>query len=260
MPTDLSLNTLTEFAPGNPREIDDASLAALKESLAAFGDISGIVLSAEHGLICGHQRVRALRERYGDGLRLVREDGGELTLLDPDGGRYAIREVDWDRATCIAANLAANSPHLQGDFTRQIAEIIPVVTDELPDLAEALRLPELRIPTKGHQEPTVGDSSSLPEALQLRPGRPYIVIVCADDDDGQVEFDRLREALGLRYVRRGGYKEGSPFDHVRLERVVSAERFLALLDKMETQHKARGDTGQQQTVVEPQQTAEEDTR
>jgi hypothetical protein len=66
----------------------------------------------------------------------------------------------------------------------------------------------------------------LPQALQLEPAREYAVIVCANLD----EWERLKVALSLAPVRRGGYKRGSPLDDVGTQRVVPAAALLGLLE------------------------------
>lgn len=67
----------------------------------------------------------------------------------------------------------------------------------------------------------------LDQAIQLRPSREYVVIVC--DEDGGLDFERLKSALGLKQVRRGGYRADSPFDDIGTERTVRAKRLLELL-------------------------------
>jgi len=66
----------------------------------------------------------------------------------------------------------------------------------------------------------------------LKPAREYIVVLCADDD-GQ-EWDEVREALGLKMVRRGGYKKGSAFDATGVERVIPARRILEAIQGKQT--------------------------
>jgi hypothetical protein len=39
-------------------------------------------------------------------------------------------------------------------------------------------------------------------------------------EPNSVEWENLKETLKLKIVRRGGYKEGSAFDAVSLERVL----------------------------------------
>ncbi|MBL7224013.1 MAG: hypothetical protein ISS72_09175 [Candidatus Brocadiae bacterium] len=80
----MELTDLQE-APWNPRAIDEPSLAALGASQRAFGDISGIVFNRRLGLlVCGHQRLRRLRDDHGDALQLVERDG-ELEIHTPTG-------------------------------------------------------------------------------------------------------------------------------------------------------------------------------
>ena len=63
----------------------------------------------------------------------------------------------------------------------------------------------------------------LDQAIQLKPQREYIVVMC----DTAKEFVELRNHLELKMVRRGGYKKTakSP-DEVGVERVITAERLL----------------------------------
>lgn len=69
----------------------------------------------------------------------------------------------------------------------------------------------------------------LEQAIQLRPAREYVVIMCGEDPS---EFERLKDLLGLGLVRRGGYREGSPFDAVGTQRVVPAAEIIRLLESL----------------------------
>jgi hypothetical protein len=60
--------------------------------------------------------------------------------------------------------------------------------------------------------------------VQLEPGKEFVVMY--DDEE---ESASLKLALGLRSVRRGGYKAGSAFDAVSTERVLKARRLMKLL-------------------------------
>jgi hypothetical protein len=66
----------------------------------------------------------------------------------------------------------------------------------------------------------------IPQALQLHPPREYAVIMCAD----LAEWERLKVALKLTPVRRGGYRKGSPLDDVGTQRVVKAADVLAMIE------------------------------
>lgn len=136
-------------APYNPRRVSPEALRGLGASLRNFGDISGIVWNARTGhLVAGHQRVEALRKEHGDALRI--EEGA---LVSPDGGRYPIRVVDWDDATEKAANVAANSPLLQGEFEQDALEtLLREIRTEITDFEE-LRLSDYLPPEVAPYEP-----------------------------------------------------------------------------------------------------------
>ena len=63
-----------------------------------------------------------------------------------------------------------------------------------------------------------GDEIELPQSVQLEPPMEYILVMA---EPNSVEWEELKETLQLRMVRRGGYKKGSAFDSVALERVLN---------------------------------------
>lgn len=101
-------------APYNPRTISDTKLAMLKQAMAAFGDLSGIVYNRRTGhLVGGHQRLKTIPP---DAPVVVTERlkkptaQGTVALghIELAGERWTYREVDWDEQTEGAANVAAN--------------------------------------------------------------------------------------------------------------------------------------------------------
>ena len=128
-------------APYNPRSISPEAIEGLKASLHEFGDISGLVWNARTGhLVTGHQRLRALKEKHGaESLRL--QDGAVVT---PTGERFPVRVVDWPETKEKAANVAANSGLLMGDFTPAVLPVLEEIHVTLPKIASAIRLDELR--------------------------------------------------------------------------------------------------------------------
>ena len=62
-----------------------------------------------------------------------------------------------------------------------------------------------------------GDIIDIPQSVQLEPPKEYILIMA---EPNSTEWEDLKETLKLKMVRRGGYKEGSPFEAVALERVI----------------------------------------
>ena len=139
-PSSGSLKSLTQLkgAAYNPRTITDEALEGLTHSLAGFGDISGIVWNERTGtLVAGHQRLRALREKYGKDLKLVA--GALVAGLH----RFPVRVVDWDEATEKAANVTANNPHIAGEFDEGLQAVLDEVNASLPDLMASLNLDDL---------------------------------------------------------------------------------------------------------------------
>ena len=55
-------------------------------------------------------------------------------------------------------------------------------------------------------------------SLQVRPQMEYVVIMAEPNSE---QWEEMKQTLGLKMVRRGGYKEGSAFDALGLERVLT---------------------------------------
>ncbi len=126
-------------SPYNPREISPEAFTALKHSVGHFGDISGLTWNSRSGhLVTGHQRMKALRSQWGDRLKLDNH-----SVVCPNGDRWPIRVVDWDDATEKAANVAANSPEIVGEFTPELKTVLDEIKTDLPDLSQNLRLDRL---------------------------------------------------------------------------------------------------------------------
>lgn len=70
--------------------------------------------------------------------------------------------------------------------------------------------------------PSGKSNEGMVQSLQLLPAKDYVVILC----DNSKQFDALKQYFGLVMVRRGGYKFGSPFDDVSIQRVVKAGDFI----------------------------------
>ncbi len=108
-------------APYNPRSITPEARNALDKCMQEFGDISGIVfnLRTRH-LITGHQRSNLLPSD----ARLIRTDFHTDVVgtvgygyAEIHGTRWPVRFVDWPETREKAANVAANSMMLSGQFT-----------------------------------------------------------------------------------------------------------------------------------------------
>jgi ParB-like chromosome segregation protein Spo0J len=62
-----------------------------------------------------------------------------------------------------------------------------------------------------------GETIECEKSVQLEPPMEYILIMAEPNSE---EWEELKEMLKLKMVRRGGYKKGSAFDSVGLERVL----------------------------------------
>lgn len=146
----------------NPRRIKTEALEALRRSLLTFGDISGAVYNKRTGnIVCGHQRRKALTSvklstiAWGEPYEVTLGDGdvhaqfksteraGFVTM--EGGARIAVREVNWPSIFEKAANLAANNPHIAGEFTEDVAKLIDEIGGVMPKMLPALKLEDLRI-------------------------------------------------------------------------------------------------------------------
>jgi ParB-like chromosome segregation protein Spo0J len=67
-----------------------------------------------------------------------------------------------------------------------------------------------------------GDEIEFEQSVQLIPPKEYILIMA---DPNSEDWEGMKEVLKLKMVRRGGYKEGSAFDQISLERVLTWENF-----------------------------------
>lgn len=116
----------------NPRRISDFKATGLQNSMDRFGDLSGIVFNARlQRLVGGHQRTALWKKIQAQAKvyiaqRLDQPDSvGTIAIgwVIVNGKHFSYREVDWDDATDMAANLAANN--LGGEFDDDgLAEII----------------------------------------------------------------------------------------------------------------------------------------
>lgn len=131
----------------NPRTISGQALEGLKYSLEEFGDLSGITFNVRtNRLVSGHQRVRALMEQYGD-LQI-----SEGKISTPHGETFNVRYVDWEEIKEKAANIAANSPTIQGEFTGGLAILLDELAIEVPETVTALSLLDIELPEIAMQD------------------------------------------------------------------------------------------------------------
>ena len=182
--------------PNNPRLIKDERFEKLKKSIKEFPKMMALrpmVINKDNIVLGGNMRLKALKElgytELPDEWVKRAED-----LTDEEARRFIIAdnvgfgEHDWE----ILAN-EWNAEEL-ADWGLDIPDIDYSI-DELED----------------------GDEIELPQSVQVEPPKEYILIMA---EPNSVDWEDLKETLKLKMVRRGGYKKGSGFDAVSLERVL----------------------------------------
>lgn len=157
----MKLSNLKE-APYNPRDISEESLKGLSTSIGEFGDLSGIVFNERSGnLVAGHQRVKALKEKYGN-LDIAFSEDGKASIITPDANIFPIRFVNWPVEKEKLANIAANNPNIQGEFTPGLQLVISDLKISSPELLSGLRIDQLEIRPLDHE---VNLDVNIPEEL-----------------------------------------------------------------------------------------------
>ena len=129
-------------APYNPRTISPKAMAGLRESIEKFGLTMPIVINQKSGnVISGHQRLKVLEEQGVASTQVV--------------------VVDLPKREEKALNVALNNPHIAGEFTPDLQNILEEFKVEIPDVFEALNFDELYRP-----EPKEGktDPDDVPES------------------------------------------------------------------------------------------------
>jgi len=128
----------------NPRRIGPIADAALKESLFIFGPLDGFVLNLEtNSVICGHQRRRhiagmkpgdiewGVQHKVNLGPKEKRFISTEIngTFQDEHGNHWGVRAVQWPLWFEQAANISANNPVIQGEFTDDLSALLDGIRD-----------------------------------------------------------------------------------------------------------------------------------
>jgi len=171
---------------------------------------------------------------YADALLARKDKKGNLILIDG----HLRAEISPDQEV----------PVLVLDVDEKEADYILATLDNLAGLADTDEgafedlVMDLEVQSKVVREMLLGifddtetvDEKTIPvdkgelfgKALQLKPRREYVVVVCENEQ----EWNLLKEFLELKDTRKGGQKKKAPFETIDTERVVTASRLFAALE------------------------------
>jgi len=183
--------------PANPRIIKDDRFKKLVKSISEFPkmmELRPIIIDNDMMILGGNMRFKALKElKYKDIPAGWVKRAEELT--DEEKRRFIIEDNigfgDWDFDA------------LQ-DWDR----------DQLIDWGLEFG--------KEIDKMKDGETIEFERSIQIEPPMEYILIL---SEPNSIEWEEIKERLKLMKVRRGGYRKGSPFDDIGLERVLRWEDF-----------------------------------
>ena len=178
--------------PNNPRLIKDDKFKKLVKSIKEFPEmleIRPIVVDKDNIVLGGNMRLRACQEAGLKEVHILQAD----KLTEKQQREFIIKdnvgfgEWEWDDL--------ANE--WDADELEEWGLDIPMDTriDELEDDEEI----------------------ELEQSVQLEPPKEYILIMA---EPNSVDWEEIKESLKLKIVRNGGYKKGSAWDKVSIERVI----------------------------------------
>jgi ParB-like chromosome segregation protein Spo0J len=188
--------------PNNPRIIKDDKFAKLVQSVKDFPEmleIRPIVVNADMVVLGGNMRFKACKEA---GLKevpiivaekLTDEQQKEFIIKDNVSGG----EWDWD--------MLANEWEVEQ------------LQDWGLDLPLGQQIDELE----------EGEEILLEQAIQLKPKREYVVIMCNEENS---DWDELKQVLELPMVKRGGFtKDKTNKGFIDTQRVINAKDIINAL-------------------------------
>jgi len=183
--------------PNNPRVIKDEKFKKLLKSITDFPqmlELRPIVVNDDMIVLGGNMRLKALEHLGIEETYIIKAKDltikQEQEFIIKDNVGYG--EWDWE----------------------QLANEWDV--EDLDDWG--LDLP-LDYQVDGMED---GDQIELEQSVQIEPPKEYILIMA---EPNSVDWEEIKNDLQLKMVRRGGYKKGSDFDSISIERVIKWKDF-----------------------------------
>ena len=184
--------------PNNPRIIKKDKFDKLVKSIKQFPEMleaRPLILNKDNIVLGGNMRLKALQKAGITDVPVI--------------------HVDWDADKESEFIIKDNLSYGEWDYDIIANEWDVIKLDDwgfdLPvDLENEL------------DELEDGEDYIFPQSLQLEPPKEYILIMA---DANSEDWEEIKDRLKLKVVRRGGYKKGSPFDALSIERVFQWDDF-----------------------------------
>ena len=194
----------------NPRQISTKQYKDLKESITKFGLVDPIIVNKDMTVIGGHQRLKICKE---------------LTFIDVD---CVILDLSKEQERELNIRLNKNTGDFDMDILANEFDVTELKDWGFLDTDFGFNIDKIIDNAEEDEE------IEIPQTLQIQPPKEYIIIMA---DPNSVEWEELKEELKLKMVRRGGYKKGSAFDSISIERVLTYSDFKKRYAHSNTQQK-----------------------
>ena len=187
--------------PANVRKHDRKNLDAIKASLRKFGQQKPIVVDAKGIVIAGNGTMTAAQELGWTEIAAVRTE-----LVGVDATAFA-----------IADNRSAELAEWSDDLSKTIKSLIDAGVN-----ASDIGFDQREIDDMMAAEKIIDEADEIvhEQSVQIEPDKEYIMIIA----ENEIEWDEMIAYFELKKVRRGGYKGGSAFDAIGIERVLPFKR------------------------------------
>ena len=216
---EVELTDLSALTPDdrNANKGTQRGTGMLEDSLRKYGAGRSILTDKNGRIIAGNKTAEGAASIGLDEAIVVRTDGNRLVVVQRT-------DLDLDDPKARELAIADNrTGEINLDWN---ADELQALIDDGVDLSGMFGLEEIAALKDGESVENPGAVTVLDQAVQLRPPREYIVVMCEDDED----WDALQSRLKLRTVARGGYKPTSPYYDTGIERVITAKRILGELN------------------------------
>jgi ParB-like chromosome segregation protein Spo0J len=190
-------------SPRNARTHSERQIEQIEASITEFGFVNPVLIDEERNIVAGHGRIIAAK-RLGI---------AKVPCLVVSG-----LTKEQIRAYVIADNkIALNSGWDEEMLKLEMKDLEGIGID-----LGIMGFSKMEIDELMATEAVIVKAEEIihQQSLQVEPAKEYLLIVAED----ATEWDAMIKYFKLQQVRRGGYRKGSPFDAVGLERVLKFDR------------------------------------